>query len=249
MTTPNLSFLGLADIYLKRYGVASAGAYPIGSVSKCDITHEEEEKTQQNFGRDGGTLNAVSRLTKVGINLTLQSLSKSNLALALRGTASSVAAGAVVDEVVVAKKGALVPLANVGATAVVVKNSAGSTTYVNGTDYTVTGAGIIPAEAGAITEDQSLKVSYSHPGADVVEALTSGTSEFTLYFDGVNEAEGNRNVSVAIWRIKTKLAKTVGLISDDFATLELEGEALLDATQIGALKSKFYRWAYAKAAA
>ena len=243
MSKPNLSFRGLADLYLKAYG-AAGGARGIGSVSKCDLTHEEEEKRQPNFGRDGGVLNTTRRLTKVGIALTLQSISKENLALALRGTVSSVEADSVVDEAVVATLDGLVPLAHLNASDVVVKNAAGSTTYVLGTDYLVTGAGIKPLSTGSITENQALKVSYDYPDQDVIEALTTGAGEYTVYFDGLNEAENNTNVSVVLHKAKFGLAKSVGLISDDYVNLEIEGELLVDASQIGVGKSKFYRWTY-----
>ncbi len=247
MSKPNQSFLGLADCYLKPYGVAAA-ARAIGSVSRCEITHEEDEKRQQNFGRDGGTLNIVSRLTKAGINLTLQSISKENLALALRGTVSSAALGTVVAEAQTAYKGGLVSTAFMSPTVTEVTNAGDTVTYDEGVDYRVTGAGIVILETGTITEAQPILISYSHPAIDVVEALTTGATEYTLYFDGLNEAENNSNVSVVLHRAKFKLATTLGLISDDYVNLEVEGELLLDASQIGTGKSKFYRWSYPKAA-
>lgn len=245
MSKPNLSFRGLADLYLKAYG-AAGGARGIGSVSKCDLTHDEEEKRQPNFGRDGGVLNTTRRLTKVGIALTLQSISKENLALALRGRVNSVEGGSVVDEAVVATLDGLVPLAHLNASDVVVKNEAGTTTYVLGTHYLVTGAGIKPLSGGAgfITEGQELTVSYTYPDQDVIEALTTGAGDYTIFFDGLNEAENNTNVSVVLHKAKFGLAKSVGLISEDYVNLEIEGELLVDASQIGAGKSKFYRWTY-----
>lgn len=239
---PNRSFSGLGDFYAKLYGVTAA-ALPMGSISKCAITHDENTQRQQNFGRAGGTLNTKSRLTKVGVTMTLQSLSKSNLARALQGSASTVAAGAVVDEVHTAYKGALVPLENLNPTSVVVKNSAGSTTYVLNTDYEVSGLGIIPLASGAITDAQSIKVSYSHPDIDVVEALTSAAPELTIYFDGVNEAEANANIGVVMHRVKFSKAKQLALISEEFVSLELEGEMLVDSAKVGDAVSKFYRWA------
>lgn len=247
MPNPNLSFAGLADLYLKPYGVAAA-ARPVGSVSKCDLSHEEEEKRQQNYGRDGGVLNSLSRLSKVGIALTLQSISKENLALALRGTISSSALGTVTDEAHTAYKGALLATKFMNPTEVVVENTGGTITFVDGTDYRVSGAGIVIIESGAITEAQNILISYSHPAIDVIEALTTGAGEYTIYFDGLNEAENNANVSVILHRAKFKLASSVGLISDDYVNLEVEGELLLDASQTGVGKSKFYRWSYPKAA-
>lgn len=321
MSNANLSFLGLADVYLKPYGVAGAAVH-VGSVSACDVTHEEDAKVQQNFGRDGGVLNTVRRLTSVGVNLTFQSLSINNLARALRGGILSVDGDSVVDEDVTADHDVAVALDNfnlVASPAPVVKNSAGTTTYVAGTDYTinsaagtitalstgaitdaqalkvsythrsatethtayagalirtakmdignvvvtneagtttyvagtdyrVTGAGVVILDGGSIADDSTVKVKYTYSAQQVVEALTQGQQEYTLYFDGLNEADNNRNVAVDLHRIKFGLPSSLSLIGDDFITMSVEGEALVDSTQTGVGASKFYRWTYPTAA-
>lgn len=75
-----------------------------------------------------------------------------------------------------------VALAHAGVTAVVVKHTSGSPTYVVGTDYTVDAVtGVITrVRTGAITAGQSLKVSYSYtsPAAitatDIAGTIVSG---------------------------------------------------------------------------
>jgi hypothetical protein len=74
------------------------------------------------------------------------------------------AGGAVVDEAVSATTlGTPIQLANFAVSSVVVKNSAGSTTYVVNTDYTVDAINgtVTPLTGGTITASQALKVSYT----------------------------------------------------------------------------------------
>jgi hypothetical protein len=245
MPIVNKTFLGLADIYLKPFG-GSGGHRPIGSVSACQLTHSEEEVRARNYGREGGTLNAVRRLDQVGVSLTLQSLSIPNLAQALRGTPQSIEAGTVTDEPYTATLGELIRLPHLSPTSVVVKSGDGVTTYGLNTDYKVVGAGVIPLEGGSIVNGPVL-ISYAYGAQQVVQALTGANSEYGLVFDGINEAENNQVVVVDLYRIKFGLPESLDLIGDEFATLSITGELLLDASQTGAGASKFYRWAYAGA--
>lgn len=243
MAQVNKTFLGLADIYLKPFG-GSGGHRPIGSVSTCQLTHSEEEVRARNYGIDGGTLSSVRRLDQVGVSLTLQSLSIPNLTQALRGTAQSIESGTVTAAEYTATPGELIRLPHVAPTSVSVTGASGTPTYVAGTDYKVTGAGIVPLEGGAITAASTVEISYSYGAQQIVQALTSGAAEYSLVFDGVNEAENNQVVVVDLHRIKFGLPESMDLIGDEFATLTIPGELLLDATQTGAGVSRFYRWTY-----
>lgn len=248
MAKKNLSFVGLADIYMKKYDAAAPARY-VGSVSACNIQHEEENLRQRNFGREGGTLNTVSRLDQVNVGITFQSLSIENLARVLRGGVTDVAADSVTEEARTAYLGALVRTEHMNIENVVVTDDTSTTTFVEGTDYRVTGAGIVILEAGSITEAQAILVSYDYTAQQVVEAFTEGQQEYGLYFDGINEADNNRNVVVDIHRLKLGLPEQLDLIGEGFITMATTGEALLDSNQVGAGTSKFYRWIYPSAAA
>ena len=248
MAKKNLSFVGLADLYMKIYGAAAPARY-VGSVSACNVQHEEENLRQRNFGREGGTLNTVSRLDQVNVGITFQSLSVENLARVLRGGVTDITADAVTEEQATAYLGALVRTEFMNIENVVVTDSTSSTTYVEGTDYRVTGAGIVPLEGGAITDEEEILISYDYTAQQVVEAFTQGQQEYGLYFDGVNEADNNRNVVVDIHRLKLGLPEQLDLIGEGFITMATTGEALLDPNQTATGASKFYRWIYPSAAA
>ncbi len=102
------------------------------------------------------------------LSLEFNKCSPKALAMALQGAVSafSQAAGSATDEVVTATKGGWVALAfrNQTATGFAVKNSASSTTYVKDTDYSIDYAAgqIFILQTGAITDGQSLKVSYTY---------------------------------------------------------------------------------------
>ncbi|MGB0218349.1 MAG: hypothetical protein ACPGJF_03360 [Sinimarinibacterium flocculans] len=244
--TANKSFIGLADCYLKPYNVAGA-ARALGSVSACQLQHQVTELRQRNYGRAGGTLNRTDRLDRVLVALTLQSVSAANLALATRGGITNVSASTVSAEEHTAHLGALIRTAHMNISSVVVEDDAELITYEAGVDYKVTGAGIVPLEGGAISENDPIKISYSFSARVVIEALTQPQTEWTFYFDGLNEAEGGENTAVDLHRIKFGTVQNIDMIGDDYATLQLTAELLVDPTKVGVGESQFYNWAHPSA--
>lgn len=239
------SFAGLADCYLGPYGGATNPA-PLGNVSKCDIEPQVKKFTEQNYGRSGGTRNTFDRLTGVNVSMILRNVSVANLATALRAGVTSVASGTVASgsaESHDANLDCLIRLAFINPSTVVVKDSTGTTTYVAGTDYKVTGAGVIPLSTGAIAEGDTVKINYGYSAQKVVEAFTEQAGEYYLVVDGLNEAEGTpQNVVIDLWRFKPGLVKTLSVISDDYVTLQVDGDALADDTKTAAGTSQFFRW-------
>lgn len=246
-TNPNRSFKGLADVYIKPYGVAGL-ARAVGSLAVCAITHQVQKLNEPNNGRDGGLATTLERLTGCGVNLTFQSISVPNLALMLRAGITEVASGTVSEADYTAYLGGLIRLQYMNPSTVVVTNSAGTTTYVNGTDYKVTGAGVIPLEGGAITEAQAIKISYAYSAQRIVQPFTQGQGEYTIYFDGLNEAENNANVTVDLHRVKLAIPQELSMIGDNFMRMAGTGDLLLDPTKTGVGVSKFYNWHEAVAA-
>lgn len=237
------SFIGLADCYLKPYNTAGS-ARELGSMSQLQLQYDEQQLEQVNYGREGGLANAVSRIRKIGFNATFQSISKENLALCLRGSTSAVVSGSVTDEEHVAYLGGLIRTAHPSPTSVVVTDNPMTETYVEGEDYKVTGAGIVPLPGGDISEEQDLLISYSYGAYDIVEALTSSQQEFTLFFDGLNEAEGGKNAVVDLWRLRFGTVQNFDLIGENYVNLQVSGFLLLDPTKTGVGTSKFFRWLY-----
>lgn len=79
------------------------------------------------------------------------------------------------------------------------------------------------------------------PGTHVIEALTTGAQEFKMTFEGLNEAISGQQVNVTVHRLKIGATDSLQLIGDDFASLEVTGEVLLDTSITTAGKSQFFK--------
>lgn len=234
-------YLGSGKIYARVAG-AAAGLVELGNASKLELSVKEDKQKLKDFSKaGGGTYSSVSRIDEVTVQMTLNDLNKTNVSRAVFGTESAVASGTVADEAVIAYKGAIVPVAHPNPTAVVVKNSAGSTTYVAGTDYEVRAGGIYIMDTGTITEAQALKVSYSYAAYNKVEAMTQGAIVLELHFEGLNEANSGKPVILDIFRAQLSPTKALSLLGDKFADLEIEAEVLKDSTKNGIGISQYFR--------
>ena len=164
--------------------------------------------------------------------MTLHDISFDNLALALRGTASAVTAAAVNSETKVAYKGALVPFDFIPdfTQTYSIKNNAGDVTYVKDTDYTLARNGIVVLSAGAIANAATIKVSYTKKASHSIEGLVSAGTDYRLVFDGLNEAQSGKAVSVTLYRVKFSPTAGLDLIGDDFGKMDLKGTVLQDSS-------------------
>lgn len=234
-------YLGSGKIYARVAG-AAAGLVELGNASKLELSVKEDKQKLKDFSKaGGGTYSSVSRIDEVTVQMTLSDLNKTNVSRAVFGTESAIASGSVVDEAVTAYKAAITPIAHPNPTAVVVKNSAGSTTYVAGTDYEVRAGGIYIIDTGAITDAQALKVSYSYAAYNKVEAMTQGAIVLELHFEGLNEANSGKPVILDIYRAQLSPTKALSLLGDKFADLEVEAEVLKDGTKSGIGISQYFR--------
>lgn len=241
-------YLGVGRIYARLAG-SSAARLPVGNSSELVFEVKENKVKLQDYSQlGGGTYASVSRVESCTAKFKLSDLNKTNVARAVFGTESAVAGDTVADEVVVAHKGALVAFEHIGPTAVEVEASTGSTVYVEGEDYEVRAGGIFIIPGGAITDAESLKVSYTFLSYDKVEALTSGSKILELYFEGLNEALSGAPLVVDAYRMQLSPTKALSLLGDKFAELDMEGELLKDPTKVGTGISQYFRARLARAA-
>ena len=236
------------NFYLKEYGNAAAPFLPVGNVSAFTLNHELTEIEQEDFTSLGGTACQISYISSATLNMTLNCLKIRNLALAFQGSGAygNIVAGSVEDEShEVVELGALIPLAYIPekGTVVVTDNTTPTPqTFVEGTDYVVTSAGIIPLAGGAIITTDTLLISYDYGIGSIVQALTSSQKVFEVIFDGINVGEeGEQEVVLRAWKVKFAPAATFDLItSGEFASVEVVGTILKDDTKVGAGVSKYY---------
>lgn len=243
------SYIGRGSVYVGPKD-GSTGLIQIGNVSKLEFSFNEDKKELQDYRQaSGGLQNSVSRISAVTAEMTLHDFSAENLAMAFRGTATAVSTGAVSNESITAKVGALVPTAHLldPAQTVTVTTDPAGITYAVGVDYEVKAAGILILAGGSISDDESLLISYTQDAALVVQTLVSAGQEFMLYFDGLNEAQSGRSVVSKVHRCKFSPAQNFGLLGDDFASFDVTVDVLADASITTAGLSQFFQVSLATA--
>lgn len=230
-------------IYLKDNSDADAALLPVGN-AELEITQELAEITQPNFQSLGGNACSVNYTSAVNVNLTLHCSSPENLAKAFLGTITQ-KAGAQIDEeeITVKGQGELIPFANVPNRSypIVVKSEDDVTTYVSGTDYQVTNAGIIILN-GAIEANDVIHIAYTYSENIVLDAQTVSQKEYYMVLDGYNAGDGRDTpVVIKAWKVKLAPAESFSVISgEEFASLALTGEILRDESKVAPI-SKFFQ--------
>lgn len=224
-------FLGSGDLYINRIvaGVAQGWVGPY-EASKFEIKPNVELKELTSRGKAtyGQVIESVALAQPSDFTVELPEVNKESLALALLGTNSGITqtSGTVSDEVVTAKLGIWVPLTKAKISAVVVTNSAASTTYVNGTDYIYNAElGWLKAlPGGAITADQSLKVDFAHAAITGTQIAGATNADVRAMFklDGKNQADGLPCI-VTVQEGVIAADSAFDFLSNDFNTVSLPG--------------------------
>lgn len=88
-------------------------------------------------------------------------------------------------------------------------------------------------------DSTALTANYSYAAQYEVNALTQGSKERYLRFEGLNTADGNNPVVVEVFRFSTDPLKELEFIGDTVAQFTLEGSVLADPLQ--STGSKFFR--------
>ena len=237
----DFSYLGVGKVYIREYG-AQAPMLHIGNVSAVDLGVTTDSKEQRDYTTvGGGTVAEVHRIQSVDLSMTLHDLDKGNIARAFLGTASSVAAGTVTNEAVVAYVGGLIPLKYAVDTTQSATVVNGGDTYVAGTDYELSSGGLIILADGDIADGDTLSVTYKRLAHDNIEAITDNAKEYEIYFEGMNEAKDGRPVNVHIYRTKLSPTDKLSLINDDFASFTVKSKLLRDNSKSGVGISKYFK--------
>ena len=232
------SFIGKGKVYLD--------GRQIGNVSALSYSISEEKKSLPDYtAAGGGEYNSLRRIESVEISMTMHDYSPDNLAVALFGSKSAVAAAAVTDEaqstpatldgdVLVAADNVIDVLV-----APVITGTGGTPTYTVDDDYTASPAGITVIDGGAITGGTALEFNYTKLATDVVQALVASATDRVLILDGLNEAQSGEAVVITVHRAKFGGAENLEVIGDEFGSIELTGDALKDTTIVGAGLSQY----------
>jgi len=214
-----------------------AGFVDIGNCSalmvnpSIDSFDHQESRTGKNF-----TDKRIKRMVRAEVSMTLDSVAKEALELYLFATNTQNASATITDEVVTAVHNKIVKLSRMNVTAIsAVTNTAGTTTYVAGTDYEVVDLkqGLIRIlSTGTITNGQQLHVDYTAGASETINPF-AGTinKEVWLLFAGLNRAEDNAPVRVNIFKCNLDPANEWAFLNDQFAEFRIGGQILYDDLQ------------------
>lgn len=239
-----LSYIGKGSFSARVKG-AAAGMLPLGNISAANVRVTEDKKELLDYqSPGGGQANALRRIQTVELGLTLRDFSADNIAKALFGAASVVAAATGATETVTAYEDALTPLGKTGITNLVVKDVTDTTTYVAGTDYDLVRSSLWVYATGAITDGAVLHLTYDHPAQNVVEALVNAGLEYEVFLDGLNEAQSGKAVSIRFHRLRFGPVADWGLIADDYGEIALTADLLKDSSIVGAGLSQYMKVVY-----
>lgn len=203
----------------------------VGNAPKLAIKPNSTKKEQKSKmrGSYGAAITTVMLPDPSDFSLELERIDKNNLLYQFLGTETtfSQTAGAVVDEVVIAALGGWVKLASDKVSAVVVKNSAGSTTYVADTDYTVNAdLGMLQfLSTGSIADAASLKVNYTKAAITdgwAINGSTKASIRAYVLLDGENIATGEL-ITGEFYDVMMTPDQEIDFLADDLVKIGLSG--------------------------
>jgi hypothetical protein len=235
------------------------GLKPVGNVPEAKIsisTSVVDHKGSQDGQR--ATDARLQTETKVMISFTIENWASYNLAKALRGEQTKLAAGTVTNQSLVCYLGLISKFAHIKVSSVVVKQGgSGGTTLTAWTEGATTWDYKLNADAGSIqlndasvqafaafvpgspvSASYTLTVSYSYAEQYVVNALTQPLSDSWFRFEGLNTVDENSPVIIDVFKMSTDPLKELSLISDAIQQFVLEGSVLADSTKLTG--SKFF---------
>ena len=226
-------FLGAGDVYISRFDPATQAFLPYQGPyenTKFEVKAITKlvEQTSRSKTRYGQSLEAVALPQPSEFALEVAEVNRESLALAVLGTvATYTQAGATVtNEAIVVDLGEWQPLANASVSAVVVTNSAGTVTYVAGTDYEVNATlGWVRALAGgAIADSSTIHVDYTAAAVSGhrIRGATNPQMRAKIMFDGVNLAD-NSPCIVDVYEAVISSSAAFDFMADKFNAVPLTG--------------------------
>lgn len=227
-------FLGAGDLYIARYNPTTNTFDDfVGPLegTKFEIKPNTEIKELSSRGRStyGQVIESVPLNQPADFTVDMPEVNKSTLLLALMGTESVINQTAdtiTAQELTVTSKDAWLSVGKENLLTLTVKNEAGTTTYVAGTDYELNKRlGWIKIKAGsAIAKGDKLNLDGTY-GA-VTGAMISGATQSQIRakfrLDGVNQAD-RLPVIVDVHEAVIAADSAFDFLADDFATLTLTG--------------------------
>lgn len=222
-------YIGARDALGNPQGLAYVGNVPELKVSLSVETLEHQESVS---GQRLTDLQLIK--TKKGeFACTLEELSAGNLALALYGHSTTVAPGTVTGEALPnpVTAGSLYPLAHQNVSAVQIQDSDSPPKPLPAAQVQVHAKHgsvlILDATTGG-PYVEPFTVDYAYGAAQSTAMFTRPLPERWIRFEGLNTADGNREVVIDLYRVAINPAKELSIITDELLKFELSGQVLAD---------------------
>lgn len=238
-------YLGSGDLYINRIvGGVKQGIEGPFECERFEIKANSDLRERVSKSRNGyGQVVASASLPKpFDLSITLGEADKTGLAIALLGTVSVLAqaAGTTTNTPVTAvlDKWVALPFARLTAAAQVVTNVAGSTTYVEGTDYLLNRElGLIKAlSTGAIPAGTiHVDLTYGLISGSKIDGATASAVRAEFILDGKNLADDTPTV-VTVYEGVVASDAAVDFLSDQFLTVPLPGRLVTPVGQTAPFK-------------
>lgn len=222
-------YIGARDAAGNPQGLAYVGNVPELKVSLSVETLEHQESVS---GQRLTDLQLIK--TKKGeFACTLEELIAANLALALYGATADQGTGTVTAEALPnpVTVGSLYLLARQNVSTVVVKDSSASPKILPAGQYKLNGKYGSLAINDKTTGGpyvEPFKMDYAYAAAQVTAMFTQPLPERWVRFEGLNTADGNREVVIDLYRVAINPAKELSVITNELMKFELSGQVLAD---------------------
>lgn len=208
----------------------------VGNVLDVAVNQDIEKQSQKDYTTPAGGNACVSyEVNEATLALTFGSSNAKVFEIVTGGEVQTLdAAAAITDEVHSIKPGAdrvLLSLMPDTSVPFVVTSEDGLTTYDLTDDYLVTDYGLEVVEGGdldlavqgAVDEELSILVSYTHTTQRVVKGLTTTGEDYYVVIEGVNKISG-RALRFIFPKIRFSPSASIAVLTEDIATFEAEGE-------------------------
>ena len=222
-------YIGARDSNGNPAGLTFVGNVPELKVSLSVDTIEHQES------QSGQRLTDLQLIkTKKGeFSCTLEEMIATNLALALYGTTTTVSPGTVTGEVLPnpVTPGSLYPLTFQNVSAVQIQDADAAPKALPASQYNINakhGSVVILDVSSGGPYTEPFTVDYAYGVANVTAMFTQALPERWIRFEGLNTADGNREVVIDLYRVAINPAKELSVITDELLKFELSGQVLAD---------------------
>lgn len=222
-------YIGARDLNGKPQGLSYVGNVPDLKLSLSVETLEHQESISGQRLTDLQLIKAK----KGEFACTLEELIPVNLGLALYGTTTDQVSGTVTAESLPnpVTPGSLYLLARQNVTDVVVRDASVTPQTLPADQYSLNagfGSLVIQDKTTGGPYVEPFKVDYAYGAAQVTALFTQPLPERWVRFEGLNTADGNREVVIDLYRVAINPAKELSVITDALLKFELSGQVLAD---------------------